>query len=89
MLSRSNLAVLASSFVLVGLIFAMAWDSYNNVRTYLDSVAAESGAFAPCQYEDGSGPTQEFPCYWDASTQGNLTGKSFVMHSPDHVSYLN
>lgn len=35
-----------------------------------------------CQYEDGPGP-----CYWDAKTRGNGTGRSFVIDSDGTVVY--
>jgi hypothetical protein len=36
-------------------------------------------AYAPCTEEDGSTPGQVFPCAWDAATQGNGTGRSYVL----------
>lgn len=39
-------------------------------------------AYAVCADEDGSGPGQAFPCYWDATRQGNGLGESYVLTSP-------
>ena len=36
---------------------------------------------AVCTAEDGSTPGQAFPCVWDASTQGNGHGMSYVLTS--------
>lgn len=32
-----------------------------------------------CTVEDGSADGQAFPCTWDAATQGNRQGTSFVL----------
>ncbi|MBN9740461.1 hypothetical protein DMP23_04965 [Amycolatopsis sp. A1MSW2902] len=37
----------------------------------------------PCRNEDGSGQREgRFPCVWDARSQGNGEGRSFVLESP-------
>lgn len=43
---------------------------------------APAPAYAVCDLEDGSGPDQAFPCYWDATRQGNGLGESYVLTSP-------
>lgn len=44
-------------------------------------------AYAACTQEDGSSPGQAFPCMWDASTQGNGQGTSFVLVMPQCTVY--
>lgn len=39
----------------------------------------------PCAFEDGSGSA--LPCYWDASTRGNRTGRSFWFDSTRTIHY--
>lgn len=41
----------------------------------------------PCTSEDGSTQGQTFPCMWDAQTQGNGQGKSFVIDGPGGVPH--
>lgn len=41
-----------------------------------------SALFPSCQTEDSTG------CYWDASTQGNGQGTSFVAITDDFIIYL-
>lgn len=86
MFDRSTVACLLASMALVFGIFALALDAYSNVTEYLDSVNAES--IATCTYEDGSHPSQRFPCLWDASLQGNGVGNSYILHSPTDIEYL-
>ena len=38
--------------------------------------------FPPCSQEDGSSPNQQFPCAWDATTQGNGRGTSYILFDP-------
>jgi hypothetical protein len=49
--------------------------------------ASPAPAYASCQEEDGSTPNQQFPCYWDAQTQGNHTGSSYVLVAPACTPY--
>jgi hypothetical protein len=86
MFDRSTLACLVTSFVLVAGIFLMAWDAVSNVREYLNPT--DHTDYATCLYEDGSAPNQSFPCYWDASLQGNGLGQSFVLHSPTNIEFI-
>lgn len=44
------------------------------------------GRPAPCVYEDGSGGP--LPCYWDGDTRGNRTGRSFIVHEDETITYL-
>lgn len=36
-------------------------------------------AYTTCTEEDGSTPGQPFPCLWDATSQGNGYGQSYVL----------
>lgn len=38
--------------------------------------------YSPCAQEDSVGP-----CYWDATTQGNHNGRSFVVTDDGEVFY--
>lgn len=40
----------------------------------------------PCVNEDGSGG--RLPCYWDAKTRGNGTGRSYWIDRAGNVHYL-
>lgn len=44
-------------------------------------VAAPAPIAAPvaCEHEDGSGPTQVLPCFWQADVAGNGIGYSFTV----------
>lgn len=87
MFDRSTVACLLASMALVATIFIMAFDSYRNVAEYLDTVNSQS--IATCTYEDGSAPSQRFPCLWDASLQGNGLGDSYILHTPTDIEYLD
>ena len=39
-------------------------------------------AYAACTIEDGTDPGQAFPCYWDATRQGNGAGQSYLLAEP-------
>lgn len=48
------------------------------------NVCADLSLTYPCQQEDGSGAGQQFPCYWDATYQGNGRGETyFILGGPD------
>jgi len=38
--------------------------------------------YVQCQAEDGSTPGQVFPCYWDATHQGNGRGAFYLLAEP-------
>lgn len=42
----------------------------------------------PCALEDGSGPNQSLPCYWDAGKRGNKIGRSFWIDKSGHFHYV-
>jgi hypothetical protein len=47
----------------------------------------EATGFVLCTIEDASMPGQEFPCMWNAQTQGNGEGCSFIVDFQDDVPH--
>lgn len=45
-------------------------------------ITVDLAGMAPCDTEDGSGPAQALPCYWDAGTAGNGVGHSYWIGRP-------
>lgn len=41
-----------------------------------------------CEYEDGSAPSDSLPCFWDARTSGNMTGRSYWIDQNENVHYV-
>lgn len=63
---------LVGALVLVWLLLLAPWQG--------QAVAGHPApAYASCSEEDGSAPGQAFPCLWDATTQGNGAGESYVL----------
>jgi hypothetical protein len=48
----------------------------------------DAAGYVPCQWEDGSGWAQPFPCIWDAQTRGNGLGQSIIIHADGRVTLL-
>ena len=46
-------------------------------------------AYVACAEEDGSTPGQVFPCAWDATTQGNGQGESYLLAEPATCDYAS
>lgn len=53
-----------------------------SLGAYVGHTLADTHTLPACATEDAAGP-----CYWDADTQGNGEGRSFVVVN-DEVTYL-
>jgi hypothetical protein len=52
-----------------------------------DVTVAPAQEMAACQYEDGSGIDQQYPCLWDSATMGNHQGTGHTIYSgPDQIA---
>lgn len=70
----TTLKITATAVLITLLAVASAW-------TYLNT---HTSPMAQCASED----TTQGPCYWDASTQGNHRGMSFIVHANGEITYV-
>ena len=63
-----------STLLVVGAFLGLMWALGHHAQQATDTMAV-------CTEEDGSTPGQAFPCVWDAHTQGNGQGMTYVLTS--------
>ena len=63
-----------TALITLALFLGAMWAIGHHAQTQAPTMAV-------CAEEDGSTPGQAFPCAWDASTQGNGHGTSYVLTS--------
>ena len=63
-------------------------DTVTYAPTPEPETAPQQVTVVPCEYEDTI-PEAGTACYWDAQTQGNGLGRSFMAYSDGTVAYAN
>ena len=69
-----------AELIVMGAMMGAATDSVSNAEFVAYAI---SQGYPQCATEDAIGP-----CYWDATTQGNQKGTSFVVTDDGEVFYL-
>jgi hypothetical protein len=74
-MTRAILTFLAGAGLTLGAVLGTAHATNDTAPT----TTATPAPPVPCEHEDGSGPDQVLPCFWDAGNAGVPGGYSFTV----------